>query len=95
MTITLGSIAPDFTQDSTDGPISFHEGRGKVILFSHPKDYGLHDRTGLVARLKGEFRRNVKNSASSHRRSPRVGQGHRGDQGVASTSPTSSPTSTA
>ncbi|MHC4976432.1 MAG: peroxiredoxin [Planctomycetota bacterium] len=65
MAIRLGDIAPDFTQDSTDGTISFHDwvGDSWCVLFSHPADYTPVCTTelGMVARLKGEFeKRNVK-----------------------------------
>ena len=41
MGVQLGSIAPDFTQESTEGPIKFHEWIGNqwAVLFSHPKDF--------------------------------------------------------
>ena len=41
MAIRLGDVAPDFTADTTEGTISFHEwlGDGWGILFSHPKDF--------------------------------------------------------
>ena len=40
-TLRLGDIAPDFTQDSTEGRIEFHKWLGDKwgVLFSHPKDF--------------------------------------------------------
>ena len=41
MALQLGQIAPNFIQDSTQGPIHFHQWLGDAwgILFSHPKDF--------------------------------------------------------
>jgi len=70
MAIQIGDVAPDFTQESTEGTIRFHEwiGDSWAVLFSHPKDFTPVCTTelGLAANLKQEFaKRNVKMLAVS------------------------------
>jgi alkyl hydroperoxide reductase subunit AhpC len=79
MSLQLGQIAPDFEQDSTEGPISFHKWLGSSwgLFFSHPKNFTPVCTTelGEVARLKPEWdKRGVKpiglsvDSVASHGR---------------------------
>ncbi|HJT23804.1 MAG TPA: peroxiredoxin [bacterium] len=65
MALRLGDTAPDFTQESSEGPIHFYQWLGKSwgVLFSHPADFTPVCTTelGMTAKLKGEFeKRGVK-----------------------------------
>ena len=65
MALRLGDEAPNFTAETTEGTVNFHEwlGTGWGILFSHPKDFTPVCTTelGAMAKITNEFKkRNVK-----------------------------------
>jgi len=70
MTLHLGDTAPDFTADTTDGEITFHDWKkgSWAVFFSHPADFTPVCTTelGRTAALQGEFeKRNTKALALS------------------------------
>ena len=89
MSLRINSEAPNFTAETTQGVINFHDwiGNGWAILFSHPKDFTPVCTTelGYMAGLMPEFQKRNCQDHRAQRRSGRqslaLGEGHRGDPG--------------
>jgi alkyl hydroperoxide reductase subunit AhpC len=85
--LRINDEAPDFTAETSQGTINFHEwiGNGWAILFSHPKDFTPVCTTelGYMAGLEPEFaKRNCKIvglSVDPGEQSQQMGRGHRRD----------------
>ena len=90
MSLRINDEAPNFTAETTQGTINFHDwiGNGWAVLFSHPKDFTPVCTTelGYMAGLKPEFdKRNCKIiglSVDPVDRPHALGEGHRGDPGA-------------
>ncbi len=94
MALRIGDEAPNFTAQTTQGPIDFHQWIGNqwTILFSHPKDFTPVCTTelGYMARIKPEFdKRNTKILGLSVDSVDALKQGAEDTEGPQGTAPTS------
>ena len=72
MSLRINDVAPDFTAQTTKGPINFHEWVGDdwAILFSHPKDFTPVCTTelGYMAKIEPEFKSAPRETVGAQRR---------------------------